>query len=60
MKREIEITVNGDSYHLLVETHHTLLDVIRDQIGLTGTKSGCEMGECGACTVLMNGHAVNS
>jgi len=60
VKREIEITVNGDLYHLLVETHHTLLDVIRDQIGLTGTKSGCEMGECGACTVLLNGHAVNS
>ena len=60
MKRELKITVNGDSYHLLVETHHTLLDIIRDEIGLTGTKSGCEMGECGACTVLLNGQAVNS
>ena len=60
MKREIEITVNGDLYHLLVETHHTLLDVIRDEIGLTGTKSGCETGECGACTVLLNGQPVNS
>ena len=60
MKQEIKITVNGDLYHLLVDTHRTLLDVIRDQIGLTGTKSGCEMGECGACTVLLNGEAVNS
>ena len=60
MKRELKITVNGDSYHLLVEVHHTLLDVIRDEIGLTGTKSGCEMGECGACTVLLNGQPVNS
>lgn len=60
MKQEIRITVNGDLYHLLVETNQTLLDVIRDQIGLTGSKSGCEMGECGACTVIMNGEAVNS
>ncbi len=60
MKQEIKITVNGDLYHLLVDTNQTLLDVIRDQIGLTGTKSGCEMGECGACTVIMNGDAVNS
>jgi carbon-monoxide dehydrogenase small subunit len=60
VKRELKITVNGDSYHLFVETHHTLLDVIRDEIGLTGTKSGCEMGECGACTVLLNGEPVNS
>jgi aerobic carbon-monoxide dehydrogenase small subunit len=60
VKREIKLTVNGDAYHLLVDTHLTLLDVIREQIGLTGTKSGCEMGECGACTVIMNGKAVNS
>jgi carbon-monoxide dehydrogenase small subunit len=60
VKRELKITVNGDLYHLLVGTNQTLLDVIRDEIGLTGTKSGCEMGECGACTVIMNGNAVNS
>ena len=60
MKQEIKITVNGDLYHLLVETNQTLLDVIRDEIGLTGTKSGCELGECGACTVLLNGEPVNS
>jgi aerobic carbon-monoxide dehydrogenase small subunit len=60
VKKEIRLTINGDSYHLLVETNQTLLDVIRDEIGLTGTKSGCEMGECGACTVIMNGDSVNS
>ena len=60
MKQELRITVNHDSYHLLVESHRTLLEVIRDEIGLMGTKSGCEMGECGACTVLFNGQAVNS
>lgn len=60
MKRELRITVNGDSHHLFVETHRTLLEVIRDLIGLTGTKNGCGMGECGACTVLLNGEPVNS
>lgn len=60
MKRELRITVNGDSYHLLVETHRTLLELIRDVIGLTGTKNSCGMGECGACTVLLNGKPVNS
>jgi aerobic carbon-monoxide dehydrogenase small subunit len=60
VKQEVKITVNGDLYHLLVDTNKTLLDVIRDEIGLTGTKNGCEMGECGACTVLLNGNPVNS
>ena len=60
MKQELKITVNGDLYHLLVAPHQTLLEVLRDEIGLTGTKSGCEMGECGACTVLLNGKSVNS
>lgn len=60
MKKELSITINGDHYELLVETHHTLLNVIRDVIGLTGTKKGCEMGECGACTVLLNGQPVNA
>ena len=60
MKKELKITVNGDPYHLLVAPHRTLLEVIRDEIGLTGTKGGCEMGECGACTVLMNGKSVNA
>ena len=60
MKREVRITVNGDTYHLFMEGHRTLLEVIRDEIGLTGTKSCCEMGECGACTVILNGKPVNS
>jgi carbon-monoxide dehydrogenase small subunit len=60
VKRELKITVNGDFYHLFVEGHRTLLEVLRDGIGLTGTKNGCGMGECGACTVLLNGEPVNS
>jgi aerobic carbon-monoxide dehydrogenase small subunit len=56
----IETTINGRTYELDVRPNMTLLDLLRDELGLTGTKRGCEVGECGACTVLMNGHAVNS
>lgn len=56
----IETIINGRKFKLDVRPNMTLLDLLRDELGLTGTKRGCEVGECGACTVLMNGHAVNS
>ncbi len=56
----IRTTINARRYELTIRPNQTLLDLLRDELGLTGTKRGCEVGECGACTVLMNGHAVNS
>lgn len=50
-KRVMNLTVNGDDYEILVSPRHTLLDVIRDQVGLTGTKEGCATGTCGVCTI---------
>jgi aerobic carbon-monoxide dehydrogenase small subunit len=60
MLHEITVTINGEPQTIVVKPHHTLLKVLRDQLGLTGTKIGCENGECGACTVLMDGEPVNS
>ena len=60
MKHRIQFTVNGEPYDIEVLSHHTLLQVLREQLVLTGTKNGCEAGECGACAVLMNGEPVNS
>jgi carbon-monoxide dehydrogenase small subunit len=57
---EVEIEVNGRHHALDVAVNHTLLDVLRDRLGLTGSKECCAEGECGACTVLMDGHGVNS
>jgi carbon-monoxide dehydrogenase small subunit len=56
----IELTVNGRSRAVAVAPHHTLLEVLRDDLGLTGTKECCLVGECGACTVLIDGMSVDS
>ena len=58
--KEIKLTVNNQPYRLSVLPWRTLLEVIREDLGLTGTKEGCGLGECGACTVLIDGRAVNS
>ena len=55
MRELITLHVNGERYELAVLPHHTLLEVLREDMGLTGTKHGCELGECGACTVLIDG-----
>ncbi len=57
MKRAIELNINGDTHEVLVSPNHTLLEVLRDKLGLMGTKRGCDLGACGACTVLINGEA---
>jgi carbon-monoxide dehydrogenase small subunit len=56
----IEIKVNGVKHHLLIKPNWTLLDVLRNDLGLTGAKKGCGSGKCGCCTVLMNGEPVDS
>jgi carbon-monoxide dehydrogenase small subunit len=58
--KQIKVTVNGILYELSVKPWETLLDVIREHLGLTGTKEGCGLGECGACTIIMDGKTVNS
>lgn len=60
MKRIIELTVNGEPYELAVEPQTTLLQTLREQIGLTGAKEACGTGECGTCTVLLGGRPVLS
>jgi len=59
-KQPIQLRVNSVEYRLSVSADRSLLDLLRDDLGLTGTKKGCEEGECGACTIIMNGKAVLS
>ncbi|MFB6285742.1 MAG: (2Fe-2S)-binding protein [Candidatus Bipolaricaulia bacterium] len=56
--QSIRLTVNGDRYDLSVEPRTTLLDALRDELGLTGAKKGCDQGTCGTCTVLVDGKAI--
>lgn len=59
-KRLLKLRVNGEAYEVYAEPWHTLAEVLRNELGLTGTKQGCDTGYCGACTVLINGKAVKS
>ena len=59
-KTLLRLRVNGEDHDVAAATHKTLLEVLREEMGLTGTKHGCELGECGTCTVLVDGEAVLS
>ena len=59
-KHQIQITVNEEEYDLLVHPNRTLLDLLRYDLGLTGTKEGCDEGDCGACTVIVNRKVMTS
>ncbi len=60
MKTNLELSVNGKIHHLEIDAGSTLLDVLRDDLGLTGARRGCETNFCGCCTVLLDGQAVHS
>lgn len=60
MRQDIILKINGENYEVSVKHSETLLEVLRDKLGLTGTKEGCDTGKCGACTVLIEGKAVRS
>ena len=59
-RRPVALTVNGDDHYLLTEPRRTLLDTLREDLRLTGTKKVCDMGNCGACTVHVDGHSAYS
>lgn len=60
MERDIKLVINGEEEQFRVRSDEMLVDLLRDRLALTGTKKRCETGECGACTVIMDGKAVNS
>jgi carbon-monoxide dehydrogenase small subunit len=60
MERVVHLTVNGDEHSVAVRPNVTLLELLRDHLGLTGAKRGCDFGDCGTCTVLLDGKAVKS
>jgi carbon-monoxide dehydrogenase small subunit len=60
MKKLISVTINGKIYEVAVPPNLTLADLLRYELGLTGTKKGCDMGDCGTCTVIKDGRPVNS
>ena len=60
MKQLINLTINGDPYEIAIEPHHTLVEVLREHLRLTGTKESCGTGECGSCTVLIDGNPILS
>ena len=60
MKKDISLKINENKYNITVDTRMTLLEAIREKVGLTGTKEGCSVGECGTCTVLLDGKPVYS
>jgi carbon-monoxide dehydrogenase small subunit len=60
MRRQITLNVNGESHDVEIEPNRLLLQVLRDNLGLTGTKEGCSIGVCGACSVIINGRLVSS
>jgi aerobic carbon-monoxide dehydrogenase small subunit len=60
MKREIDCKVNGEQYSVVIDTREILLDMLRYRLGFTGPKEGCGNGNCGSCTVVLNGVTVNS
>jgi carbon-monoxide dehydrogenase small subunit len=59
-KSRVRLKVNGEDREVVAPVHHTLLEVLREEMGLAGTKHGCELGECGTCTVLLDGKPVLS